>query len=199
MHEVHFKSQSGEWGTPQHLFDDLDEIFHFDLDVCATKSNAKCMRYFTKEDNALDPTNRWETSCWMNPPYGREIRDWIIRARLAEQVNKNSLVVCLIPARTDTRWWQANVGSASAVVFIRELDFELPSKFYTYPIPGDINSIFQPISEADNTPRGMITQASAPFPSALMIFGKLSEQEILELKELDLGWSIIQRIDRRWL
>jgi len=39
----------------------------------------------------------------MNPPYGREIERWMKKA--AQSVRDGALVVCLVPARTDTRWW----------------------------------------------------------------------------------------------
>ena len=48
-----FSSKTPEWATPQDFFDKLDEEFHFDLDVCATDENAKCSRYFTKEQDGL--------------------------------------------------------------------------------------------------------------------------------------------------
>lgn len=48
---------SDEWETPQDLFDDYDAMFDFDLDVCATPENAKCEKFFTKEDDGL--TQKW--------------------------------------------------------------------------------------------------------------------------------------------
>jgi site-specific DNA-methyltransferase (adenine-specific) len=39
----------------------------------------------------------------MNPPYGREIGKWMQKAYEAAQ--GGATVVCLVPARTDTRWW----------------------------------------------------------------------------------------------
>lgn len=50
---VHFRSQRHDWETPQDLFDELDSEFQFDVDVCATPQNAKCVRFFTPEDNGL--------------------------------------------------------------------------------------------------------------------------------------------------
>jgi phage N-6-adenine-methyltransferase len=75
---VHFSSKTVEWETPQPLFDELNKEFQFDLDVCATKENAKCKIFFTKEDNGL--TQMWGGTCWMNPPYGREIGEWVRKA-----------------------------------------------------------------------------------------------------------------------
>ena len=51
--DVHFSSKNTEWETPQDLFDELDEEFSFDLDVCATPGNAKCEKYFTPQDDGL--------------------------------------------------------------------------------------------------------------------------------------------------
>jgi hypothetical protein len=40
----------------------------------------------------------------MNPPYGRSIGKWVTKAY--EESLKGTPVVCLLPARTDTSWWQ---------------------------------------------------------------------------------------------
>ncbi len=74
----------------------------FDLDVCATGENAKCDRFFTREDDGL--AQAWTGRVWMNPPYGRMIGEWMRKAWESSQTTAE-LVVCLVPARTDTRWW----------------------------------------------------------------------------------------------
>ena len=100
---VHFSSKTFEWATPQDFFDELKKEFNFDLDPCATKYNAKCKNYFTKEDNGLEKD--WGGYCvFMNPPYGRYISNWIHKA-WQESKKPNTTVVCLLPARTDTRWF----------------------------------------------------------------------------------------------
>jgi len=98
---VHFSSKTDEWTTPQDFFDRLNEEFHFTLDVCATPENTKCRRYFTKHENGL--LQKWEGVCWMNPPYGRVIGQWVKKAY--ESALDGATVVCLLPARTDTSWW----------------------------------------------------------------------------------------------
>jgi len=107
-----FTSNTDLWSTPQSLFDELDKEFHFTLDVCATDENAKCERYFTKEDDGL--SQEWKGVCWMNPPYGREIGKWIKKA-----YESRATVVCLIPARTDTAWWHDYVMKAKEIRYIR--------------------------------------------------------------------------------
>lgn len=54
MNSVLFSSNSDEWSTPQDLFDELDAEFHFTLDPCATKQNAKCKKFYTAEDDGLE-------------------------------------------------------------------------------------------------------------------------------------------------
>lgn len=100
-----FSSTSDTWATPQDLFDLLDREFHFSLDVCALPNNAKCSRYFTPEEDGLK--QKWTGVCWMNPPYGRQIADWIKKA--FESSRSGATVVCLIPSRTDTKWWHTYV------------------------------------------------------------------------------------------
>ena len=99
--EVFASSATGMWETPQDLFDRLSRVFHFDLDVCATAENAKCDRYFSEQDNGLNQP--WDGVCWMNPPYGKTISQWMRKAY--EESRKGATVVCLVPARTDAAWW----------------------------------------------------------------------------------------------
>tara|TARA_Y100000310_G_C20037525_1_gene514646 strand:- start:51 stop:488 length:438 start_codon:yes stop_codon:yes gene_type:complete len=112
---VHFSSKSHLWETPQHFFDMLDNKWGFTLDVCATKQNAKCAKFFTEKDNGL--TKKWTGVCWMNPPYGREIGEWMEKA-VRSCVEDNATVVCLVPARTDTKWWHT-YAIRGEVQFIR--------------------------------------------------------------------------------
>lgn len=103
---VHFSSATVEWATPQALFDELHAEFGFTLDVCATTENAKCPCFFTREANGLAKDWRGHV-CWMNPPYGRTIGAWVGKAATC-----GALVVALLPARTDTRWWHDFIWDA---------------------------------------------------------------------------------------
>ncbi len=101
MNSVHFSSQTPEWETPQFLFDQLDAVYHFTLDPCATEQNAKCARFYTREQDGL--VQPWTGTVFLNPPYGRELGKWIQKAYEASLAG--ATVVCLVPARTDTRWF----------------------------------------------------------------------------------------------
>ena len=100
---VHFSSATAEWPTPQWLFDALSREFGFTVDVCSTHENAKCKRHYTKDDDGLSKSWKSEV-CWMNPPYGNQIKYWMAKAH-QETIDSGATVVCLVPARTDTKWW----------------------------------------------------------------------------------------------
>ena len=137
--KIHFKSESIDWGTPQDLYNELDEEYGFTLDPCATPWNTKCDKYYTKEDDGLSKS--WKGHVvFMNPPYGREIIKWVKKA----SEEKSACVVCLIPARTDTKYWHEFIfPKAHKIMFIKgRLKFS-----------GNQNG-----------------SGSAPFPSAIVVF-----------------------------
>ena len=166
--DVMFSSKTDKHDTPQHVIDDLAKVFEWDIDVCASRPNV-CEMFYAEANNGLEAS--WYGLCWMNPPYGREIEKWMIKARVlganvflnGETINKGlykpvKAVVCLVPARTDTKWWQSNVPHASQVVFIwGRLKF----------------------GNAAN---------SAPFPSAFVVFGEINQEQRNKLASY--GWSI---------
>lgn len=113
---VHLSSKTDDWATPQDFFDRLNlEFGSFDLDVCASKENAKVPNFYTKEDNGL--TQEWCKKNWMNPPYGREIGKWVKKAH--EESLKGNYTVALLPARTDTKWWHEYIQDKAEVRFIK--------------------------------------------------------------------------------
>lgn len=135
--EIMFSSATDQWPTPIDFFRKVDRIFKFDLDVCADANNAKCPRFFSEHEDGL--SQNWTGVCWMNPPYGREIGLWVEKAHKSA-TEHGATVVCLLPARTDTKWWQNFCLDAQEVHFIKgRLKF------------GDAKN-------------------SAPFPSALVVF-----------------------------
>lgn len=112
--EVMFSSKTDLWETPQDFFDKLDQEFHFNLDVCATPENAKCSAYYTPEMDGL--SQPWYGRCWCNPPYGRNIGRWVEKA--SRSAADGALVVMLLPARTDTRWFHKYIYGKEKVRFV---------------------------------------------------------------------------------
>ena len=62
--QILFSSKSEMWETPQELFDKYNDIYHFDIDVCAIESNAKCAKYYSPEIDGL--VQEWKGVCWCN-------------------------------------------------------------------------------------------------------------------------------------
>jgi len=114
--KVMFSSKTPEWSTPQDFYDKLDKEFNFDLDPCSTEDNAKCDNFFTGEDNGLEQD--WEGSVFMNPPYGRTIKQWVKKA-YQESYKDGTTVVCLLPARTCTQWWHDYCMKAREIRFVK--------------------------------------------------------------------------------
>ena len=108
-------SNTDLWATPQWLFDSLNSHYQFTLDVCALPENAKCKKYFSPDVDGLK--QKWEGICWMNPPYGREIKKWVKKAY--ESAKDGAVVVALLPARTDTAWFWDYVIHKAKIEFIK--------------------------------------------------------------------------------
>ncbi len=117
IHIALYSSRTDEWPTPQEFYNALDGEFHFTLDPCASISNAKCTRYFTKKENGL--IQKWgRHRVFCNPPYGRTMAQWA--RKCLEASERGATVVLLAHARTDTRWFQDWVyGKASEIRFVR--------------------------------------------------------------------------------
>lgn len=131
-----FSRKSDEWETPGWLFDRLDQNYKFEFDAAAQKHNALCAEW-SNDSLTLDWTIY--ENIWLNPPYSR-VAEFVEKAYLTAE-EAGSLVVCLVPARTDTRWWHEFALRSDAIWFVRgRLRF----------------------SESKN---------SAPFPSVVVRFG----------------------------
>lgn len=112
-----FSSATDQWATPQDFFDRLDREFNFTLDPCADVNNHKCDIYFTKEDDGLQHSWKGHT-VFCNPPYGKVIKDWVKKS-YDESRDKDTVVVMLIPARTDTAYFHDFIYGKAEVRFIR--------------------------------------------------------------------------------
>ena len=112
-----FSCKSDLWTTPKSLFAELNWKYKFTLDPCCTKQSALCDKYYTIEDDGLKQDWGGEI-VFMNPPYGREIGKWVEKAY--KESLKGAVVVCLIPARTDTRYWHDYIFPyASGIKFLK--------------------------------------------------------------------------------
>jgi phage N-6-adenine-methyltransferase len=152
--ELMFSSKTDQWSTPIDFFNKWDEMFGFTLDVCADSSNTKCSQFFSEEENGL--LQHWDGNCcWMNPPYGREIGKWVKKAfDETRDPDTNTLVVALLPARTDTKYFHDYIWDEDAGNFGR-------------PKEGvQVHFVKGRIKFGD-------ASSGAPFPSMVVVFGYL--------------------------
>lgn len=114
-----FSRKTDEWSTPQDFFDALHAEFGFLIDAAASRSNHKCPTWFGP-DHDIEDIHLRDALCldwfgrmpsrvaivWLNPPYSK-CREFMAKA--AAEAKKGCTVVCLVPSRTDTRWWHEHV------------------------------------------------------------------------------------------
>jgi phage N-6-adenine-methyltransferase len=110
---VYKSSEDDTWTTPGDFYRALDKEFNFGLDAAALASSALCTLWYGPDHH--DPSMRdafmrsWQfdaqgENIFLNPPYGRQIKDWMRKADQEAQKGAGA-IVCLVPARTDTNWW----------------------------------------------------------------------------------------------
>lgn len=136
-----FSSKQEDYQTPKWLYDKLNKIFSFNLDPCTSRDNPLGTKYFfTKQIDGL--AQSWDLkSIYINPPYGRDIRKWLSKAYNSLQLNPDQVIVMLLPARTDTKWFHQ----------------------YIYKQPNVEVRFLKGRLRFENT------QSSAPFPSMVVI------------------------------
>ena len=146
--KVMFSSKQMDWQTPLGVFHHIERrMGRFDMDAAANESNHLCDRWIGPGGEWEDAlTDRpWEgNKIWLNPPYGRNVGEWVKRAWVESRMVPNRHVCVLIFARTDTKWWHEWAMRAGLIELI-----EGRLTFHRHGIRGD----------------------AAPAPSALLHFG----------------------------
>ena len=113
--------------TPSWLFNMMNDEFHFDVDVAATKENSKCPMFISPQSNALKMP--WIGNVWCNPPYKRgELGLWIKKGYI-ESRKAAKVVVMLVKAVPGTKYWNEWALKAFEIRFIQgRVLFELDGK-----------------------------------------------------------------------
>jgi len=106
-HQRPHRGATDVWLTPPAI---LDALGPFDLDPCAAVGQPRrsADAQYTIVDDGLSMP--WAGFVWCNPPFGPEAAAWL--SRLAGHGNG----IGLVPARTETRWFVANVWERADVV-----------------------------------------------------------------------------------
>ncbi|WP_394142105.1 phage N-6-adenine-methyltransferase [Vibrio chagasii] len=132
-----------KWQTPPEVFAQLDKQYGFTLDAAAEPETALCLSYFTEEDDALKQD--WSGHIvFCNPPYSK-LKAFAKKAY--EESLKGTIVVMLVPARTDT------------------------IAFHEYLSKGEVRFIRGRLKFLQN---GQV-QDAAPFPSMICVLGPSTE------------------------
>lgn len=143
-----YSSNKQDWETPPEFVRLIEHKygFRFDLDSCCYPRTAKARRFFTEEDDGLaqDWTKEDGSAAfvWMNPPYGNALPVWTKKAKKEAQEH-GSTVFCLVPGRTDTKWFHDAARFGKLILMKGRLSF---------------------LQDGEQ-------QGSPAFPSVLIIFG----------------------------
>lgn len=89
------KGETNTWLTPLWLIKELGE---FDLDPCGFDGHNTAKRIIVLPRDGL--YENWFGRIWLNPPYGREARDWLAK------LQKHGDGIALVFARLETSWLQ---------------------------------------------------------------------------------------------
>lgn len=106
---VHYSSESAEWYTPAAIVERVIlALTGIDLDPCSNSQeapNVPAAMHYTKADDGL--AKDWAGKVYMNPPYGREIAQWVDKLVAEHKAGRVTQAIALLPARTDTAWFAA--------------------------------------------------------------------------------------------
>ena len=106
---IHFSSESAEWYTPPSIIERVVEALgDIDLDPCSnshTAPHVPAKQHYAKEDDGL--SKEWSGAVYLNPPYGREIAQWVEKLVAEHTAGRVPSAIALVPARTDTAWFAA--------------------------------------------------------------------------------------------
>lgn len=157
---IHFSSGNDYWTTPKKLFDDLNALWGFTVDVACEIETALLPKYYTPKEDGL--MQDWSTETfWCNPPYS-DLKPWLTKSSVSHKQGATGLV--LVPSRTDTKAFQ---------------DYAVPNCTCMCFIKGRIK-----FGDPNNTDPNK-KQNSAPFPSVIIVFDNdLTEEKMDYLKSL---------------
>ena len=117
-------SATDQWATPQVVYDNIIDHLGIDpqWDLSADSTNTKCPNFIDEKQDSL--VTKWPSGkvCWLNPPYGNMLKKFALKcATEFDGPNPPAKVVWLVPARTDTSWFNTLTTHAkcSKVLFLR--------------------------------------------------------------------------------
>lgn len=110
------KKERDYYQTPQYIYNWMDSIYEFDIDLAANKDNAKNSNFITEEADSL--TIDWHLygkTGWLNPPYS-DIKSWVRKAAL--ESSHGFTTVMLINTPNGEKIYRNVFYKASEIIFI---------------------------------------------------------------------------------
>lgn len=156
--------------------DVIEQYRKIDLDPCgAPNSLVNAYRQYLLENGEDGLKLPWDSFSYWNPPYGREIVDWVNKA-IHEYNDRHVESIGLVPSRTDTKWFKACWEHATGICFwYGRIKFigEDTRKVVSLDEARDLMQVEQLLQELGTAPQEAEKPetTTAPFPSALIWFG----------------------------
>ncbi len=121
------------WRTPRQLFDQLNGIFRFAVDACASAENALLPTYWTIEDDArLQDWSQHRVYC--NPPFG-ELATFLAKAPTAE------LSLFVVPSISLTTRYVGEYQPTLIAIPPYRIKFEPPEGMAVRPAGATLGSV----------------------------------------------------------
>lgn len=114
MNKIVFSKKSDKWNTPIDFYNKLNNLYSFDLDPCSDNNNLKTKNFYTEKENGL--IQKWKGNVFCNPPYSN-IKQWV--KKCSEEKYNCNIIVLLIPARTDTKYFHEYIYNQCDIEFIK--------------------------------------------------------------------------------
>lgn len=174
-----FSSKKGEYTTPPEIFNPVQRRLLLNFDVAASHEHHLLPNYATQEGtftkNFSTPAKRSDADgldlaswlgrrVWCNPPYGKGLEDWVRTAA----TSKPDVAALLLPARTETSWFQRWVAPYAEVHFIMGRLKFIGHFDKCYWEKADLDGLDGPLECEPDHPEHPLD--AAPFPTILAVY-----------------------------
>lgn len=157
MNESLLSSQRQDWQTPSALLARVEALAPIALDPFTAPSNpTRAQNYYTAEgsDGFLSPWG-WMVpiggQVFSNPEYGDMLLPFAHKVQRERSISPSTRMSILVPARTDTRWWNILADLSQAICLlsgrVRFLDATTGQSGDPAPFPSCLFFLGHPVSE----------------------------------------------------